>query len=206
VILKPQGDRHGKRPAKRQSGSQETQKGEDQGNRCCTEPKGSNVISWVGLCDCCFSTAQGRRVELWSVLILPALFAAGRNGPSLFVLHRYIVVIIDRGKTASVTERRRRAPAAKREQRCERDHLSDSSPSQFRATLGCEDGPRRAPSLAAGRYRYLCLRSYRHRSAQFSLRIQRGRQPLGMLCVRQALGDNGATPWRGLAISLLECA
>jgi hypothetical protein len=48
VILKPQGNRHGKRPAKKQSGSQETKKGEDQGNCRCAEPKSHNVAADFG--------------------------------------------------------------------------------------------------------------------------------------------------------------
>jgi hypothetical protein len=41
-------NRHGRRPAKRQSGSQETQKGEDQGNCGCAEPKSHNVAADFG--------------------------------------------------------------------------------------------------------------------------------------------------------------
>ncbi len=43
------------------------------------------------------------------------------------------------------------------------------------------------------------LRPYRHRSQQINLCSQRDRQSLGMLSVRQALGDNSAEPWQGLA-------
>src|SRR6187549_2912029 len=39
-LLSTQGDRHGQRRAKGQSGDQETQEGKDQGDCRCTEPEG----------------------------------------------------------------------------------------------------------------------------------------------------------------------